>query len=190
MTRIMPQWQPNERECLRAILETLIDEGLLATRKKLGFATEVALVDTDFGINFGLDTERLSQNAEIMQMIVDFLPYFWLPGETSWACLPLADVGYTAPPVIEELLHTFALMCQPTGNVIVLDQISPWIAALIPTHQSHVQCIITLVGPSLHYACTAWNLQPEQYKALISRDTLELLDPHVRWNMIYGSRIL
>ena len=50
--------------------------------------------------------------------------------------------------------------------------------------------LATLIGPSLHHACTAWNLRPEQYKALISRDTLELLDPHVRWNMIYGSRIL
>lgn len=190
MTRSMPQWQPNERECLRAILETMIDEGVLATRKKLGHSVDVTLVDTEFGINFGLDGQRLPQKTEIMQMLVDFLPYFWLPGDTLWSCPPLKDVGYTPPPVIEHLMHALRLDWRPEGNLILLDQISPWIAALFMTYQPQVQRIITLIGPSLHYACTAWNLQPEQYKALISRDTLELLDPHVRWNMIYGSRIL
>lgn len=190
MTRIMPQWQPNERECLGAILETMIDEGMLATRKKLGHSMEIALVDTDFGINFGLDLERLPRKKAIMQMMVDFLPYFWLPGETPWFCLALKDIGYTPPPVIEQLMNALTLPWRPDGNLILLDQISPWIAALIPTYQPQMQRIITLIGPSLHHACTAWNLQPDQYKALICRDTLELIDPHVRWNMIYGSRML
>lgn len=189
MERIVPQWQPNERECLHAILETMIDEGLLATRSKLG-ETDVVLVDVNFWMNVGLDVKRLPQQPDIMRMLVDFLPYFWLPDDRRWICRPLDVSNEAAAQALPVLWEALNLSVHPDGNLLMTDLITPALAEVI-TRQAHtLERIITLVGPGLHYACTTWHLRPEQYKALISWDTLAVLDPHVRWNMIYGSRLL
>lgn len=187
MERIVPCWQPNERECLAAILEPLIDEGVVATRRKLGLSA-LALADTNFWINVGMDFDRLLQSPELVQMLADFLPYFWLADQDSWTGLTLPEEHSNT--VLRELLKDLTLQWSHAGTLMLVDMITPQAARLIQTHQQQIQRVITLVGPSLDYACTAWGLQPEQYKALISRDTLEALDPHIRWNMIYGSQML
>jgi hypothetical protein len=187
MEKITPHWQPNEKECLAAILEPLIDEGVVAVRQKLGYSA-LCQVDTDFWTNIGIDAGRLLRTPDLMEMLTDFLPYFWLSDRDSWSCLALSEEFLDS--VLRELLKVLELHWHDEGTLVLVDMVTPQMAHLIKTRRERIQRVITLVGPSLFHACTAWGLQPEQYKALISRDTLEVLDPHVRWNMIYGSEAI
>lgn len=187
MERITPHWQPNEKECLAAILEPLIDEGVVGIRQKLGYSA-LCLVDENFWTNIGIDADHLLRTPDLIQMLTDFLPYFWLSDRDSWSCLTLSDEY--ADGVLRELLKILELRWHDEGTLILVDTITPQMAQLIKTQRGRINRVITLVGPSLFHACTRWGLQPEQYKALISQDTLELLDPHVRWNMIYGSEMI
>lgn len=187
MERVTPLWQPNEKECLVAILEILIDESLLATRRKLGYS-DVSPIDSNFWTNIGLDFDRLRQSPEPMRMISDFLPYFWIPDEGLQSFLTLPGTSFNA--VIKELVRELEPTWHDDGKIVLADSMTPELARFIQTHRPRIQRIITLLGPSLQHVCTTWQVKPDQYKALICRDTLELLDPQVRWNMLYGSRIL
>jgi hypothetical protein len=189
MEQIMPLWLPNEKECLLAILENLIYEGLLATRKKLGYSP-VCLVDKNFWTNVGLEFDKLLHAPDLMSMIRDFIPYFWLPDEISWSLIPLSDPGGSTNEMIEEFIKDWDVKWQEDGNVVLVEMVTPHIAQFVKDHREQIKRVITLLGPNLSHVCTNWGLQPEQYKALVSRDTLDILAPHVRWNMIYGSKIL
>jgi hypothetical protein len=183
------QWQPNEKECLLAILETLIEEGLLATRQKLGYS-EVALLDTNFWTNIGLDGDQLAGKPALLQMLLDFLPYFWLPADTMWQGVAFEAWNATPSPLITALATALSLPWRPDGNVVFVETMSVAVAQFIQKRSAPITQVIALLGPSQEYVATAWQWPTHQYHALISRDTLHILDPHIRWNMIYGSRML
>ena len=188
MEHFAPIWQPNEPECLQAILEIMIDEGVLATRQKLGYSDTMVL-DNDFSTNIGLDLHRLLRLPEIMRMLSDFFPYFWLTEQSSWECIPISEHRTILPKVLLKALEEVRLRWREDGSLILADIVTPEVAALVRTHKGRLLRVITLLGPSVSYACLSWSLQPYQYKALVCQDTLTLLEPHIRWNMIYGSRI-
>jgi hypothetical protein len=189
MEKITPRWLPNEKECLLSILENLVYEGLLATRQKLGYST-VCLVDTNFWTNIGLEFDRLRYNPDLMDMITDFIPYFWLNDEISWSFMPPSNIPISPIEVIEELVKNWNTEWREDGNVVFVGMVTPQIAQFVKDHRKQIERVIAFLGPNLHHVCTTWEFQPEQYKALVSRDTLSVLDPHIRWNMIYGSKIL
>jgi hypothetical protein len=187
MEQLAPLWLPNEKECIGAILESLIDEGVLATRQKLGLPGTLRL-DENFYTNLGLDFELLLTLPDVIQMLSEFFPYFWLIEQSSWVCVPLSD-GNTAP-VLLEALKGAVLRWGDAGTLIVTDTITPRVVEQIRANRDRLVRVITLLGPRVSHACTAWGLRRDQYKALVCQDTLEVVDPHVRWNMIYGSRML
>jgi len=189
MEKITPRWQPNEKECLLAILENLVYGGLLATREKLGYSS-IGLVDENFWINVGLAFGKLRHDSDLMGMIADFIPYFWLPDERSRSFIPLSEPGSSPPAVIAELVRSWQAEWRQDGNAVLVEMVTPHVAQFVKDHRRQIKHVITLLGPNLHHVCTTWGLQPEQYKALVSRDTLETLDPRMRWNMIYGSPLL
>jgi len=189
MERIMPRWLPNEKECLLSILENLIYEGLLATLEKQGYP-EICLIDKDFWTNIGLEFDKLSHESELMSMITDFIPHFWLRDKVSWSFIPLSDVHISPNEAIKELVKAWNAEWREDGNVVFVGMVTPQVGQFVKDHREQIERVIALLGPNLHHVCTTWELQPEQYKVLVSRDTLDALDPHVRWNMIYGSEML
>ncbi len=189
MDKIIPLWLPNEKECLLSILENLIYEGLLATREKLGLST-VCLVDTNFWMNIGLEFDRLCHEADIMAIITDFIPYFWLQDDVSRTFVSSTALPIPSHEATEKLVNSWDAEWREDGNVVFVGMITPQIAQFVKARRDRITRVIALLGPNLHHVCTAWELQPEQYKVLVSRDTLDVLDPHVRWNMIYGSKML
>lgn len=189
MERIAPLWLPNEKECLLSILENLVYEGLLATREKLGYSP-VCLIDRNFWTNIGLEFDRLLHEPNLMSMITDFIPYFWLRDEISWSFIALSDIHSSSNGVVETLVRTWNTEWREDGNVVFVEMITPQVAQFVKDRRKQLGRVIALLGPNLHHVCTTWELQPEQYKVLVSRDTLDALDPHVRWNMLYGSKIL
>lgn len=189
MEHVTPLWQPNEQECLSAILEHLIDEGVLATRQKFGLPGTLAL-DEGFNTNLGVDCALLLSLPEALRMLADFLPFFWLMEQTSWKCLPMAGGDGAAAPVLQATLKEIPLRWTDAGTLLLVDVMTPQAADVIRAQGDRLARVITLLGPSVGYACSAWGLRRDQYKALVCRDTLEVVDPHVRWNMIYGSRML
>jgi len=189
MERISPLWLPNEKECLHSILENLVYEGLLATREKLGYSP-VCLIDRNFWTNIGLEFDRVCHEPNLMSMITDFIPYFWLRDKISWSFIPSSNIHISPNEIIETLARDWNAEWREDGNVVFVGMVTPQVAQFVKDHRKQIERVIALLGPNLHRVCTTWELQPEQYKVLVSRDTLDVLDPHVRWNMIYGSEML
>lgn len=186
MEKITPVWLPHEKECLLAIVEQLIYDDLLDTREKLGEPT-VTQVDANFWINFDLKFDRLIESSELLYVISDFLVSFWLPQDRAWSLVPCSSHNATANKMIKKFAGDWQLEWRDDGNALLVDVMTPRTAEFIRKHQAQLTRIITFLGPGLHYAHSTWGLEPEQYKALVSWDTLECLAPRVRWNMIYGS---
>lgn len=189
MEQLTPLWQPNEKECISAILENFIDDGVLATRQKLGLPGTM-LLDSDFSTNIGVDFHLLHMLPEAIRMLADFFPYFWLIEQSSWACIPLSEPHSALAPVLLEVLKETTLRWAESGTLLLADVITPQVVERIKAHRERLVRVITLLGPSLSHACASWGLRRDQYKALICRDTLEIVNPQTRWSMIYGSRML
>ncbi len=189
MEQLAPLWQPNEKECVSAILETLIEEGVLATRQKLGFSGTL-LLDEGFSTNLGIDFELLLRLPDIIRMLADFFPFFWLIEQSSWVCIPFAEPPGASAPVLREALKDTHLRWAEHGTLILTDMITPPIGEYVRANSERLVRVVTLLGPSVAHACSAWAVRRDQYKALVCRDTLEIVEPHIRWNMIYGSRML
>lgn len=189
MEKITPRWQPNEKECLLSILESLIYEGLLATRQKLGYSAGYQ-VDADFWMNIAVAYEKLRQHADLMRTIADFIPYFWLPEESSRVFVPLAEIGLTPSALIAGLVRSWQAEWRADGPTVFVEMVTPAVAQFVQARRPQLKHVITFLGPNLRHVCATWGLRPEQYNALVSRDTLDALDPHVRWNMIYGTTLL
>ncbi len=189
MEQRAPLWQPNEKECVGAILESLIDEGVVATRQKLGLPGTL-LLDDGFSTNLGVDVDLLLRLPDAIRMLADFFPFFWLIEQRSWVCLPLAELPDTSAPALCEALKDTPLRWAENGTLILADVMTPHVAERARLNRERLVRVVTLLGPSVAYACSAWGLRRDQYKALVCRDTLEVVEPHTRWNMIYGSRML
>lgn len=189
MEQLAPLWQPNEQECISAILGSLIEDGVLATRQKLGWPGTF-LFDNGFSTNVGIDFELLGRLPDVMRMLGDFLPFFWLVEQSSWGCIPLDDRLGAGATVLCEALKDIPLRWTENGTLLLADVMTPRVVNYVRANRARLVRVITLLGPSIAYAGPAWGLRRDQYKALVCRDTLELIAPQNRWNMIYGTRML
>jgi hypothetical protein len=186
MEQIVPDWQPEEKEALFSLLEELIKNDLLATREKHG-RPAVHLIDKDFCSNFDLEFHKLSQHTGLVKRIADFISQHWLPQDRSTSLIPFSVLhvqDYTKK-VLEEITLTWNIEIQEEGNIVVVGAFNSQVGQFVQDHQTQIKRVIALLGPSLQHICSTWNVQPVQYKALISQDTLEALDPDIRWHMIY-----
>ncbi|MDY0096622.1 MAG: hypothetical protein RBT80_28315 [Candidatus Vecturithrix sp.] len=181
-------WLPFEKETLLSILENLIYEDILATRQKLG-KPAVKLLEVNFWTNIDLDFAKLLHASDMMAIVADFISHFWLPKERDWSLLTLPSTHASALKVLQHLAKEWNARWSEQGEIVFIGSVTPHIAQFLQEHREQIQQIIAFLGPNVQHVCHAWGFRPEQYKVVASRDTLQELDPTVRWSMIYGKAL-
>ena len=185
MNQSTPVWLPFEKETLLSILESLIYEDLLATRQKFG-KPAIKLLEANFWTNVDLDFNKLLHETELMKVVADFISHFWLPKNQAWSLLSLPYEHASALKFLHHLSKEWYAEWAEDGNIALIGVVTPHVAQLIKERRTHITQIIAFLGPNVGHVCKTWGFQAEQYKVLVSKDTLKELGSTVRWNMIYG----
>lgn len=180
-----PVWLPFEKETLLSILENLIYEDILATRQKLG-KPAVKMLEANFWTNVDLDFAKMLHASDAMAVLADFISHFWFPKEHYWSLLSLPSTHASALKVVQYMAKEWNVKWSEQGTIALVGSVTPHIAQFLQEHRTQIRQIIAFLGPNMRHVCTTWGFRADQYKVLVSRDTLQELDPTLRWSMIYG----